>query len=93
MMLVCRTTSVTVLLRHYKHSSRKTQTQLRKAALCFRELCMYEPNTLQKKPSTSSEEAFQFLEEAFQFALAVLDLYTLCCRLFWGSFSNRRTLN
>ena len=58
----------------------KTQTQLwktcpvSKAAPCLRNVCVYEPTALWRKPSIYSVETFQFLEEAFRFAAQ------LCCK-------------
>ena len=47
---IAETISITVLLCRYKCSSRRSISE---AALHFGYLCVYEPSTLQKKPSAS----------------------------------------
>ena len=53
-----KTTSVTVLLRHYKRSSGKSVSE---TAPFFRNLWGYEPSVLQKKPSNSWKKPFRFV--------------------------------
>ena len=75
----CSTFLLQTQLGRQTHSSgrhkRSSGRSVNKAAPRFRNLCVYEPSALRKKPSASleetlrfSEEVFQFVEEAFQFA-------------------------
>ena len=57
MIRVCGNLSVAVLLCHYQRSSEGTNTA---PAPRFRNLYVYEPSAVWKKPSMSSEEAFRF---------------------------------
>ena len=59
--MFAETISITGLFCRYKCSSGRSISE---AASRFRNLCVYEPSALRKKPL---EETFRFLEEAFQF--------------------------
>ena len=99
-MRVCRNLSVVVLLFRYKCSSEDTNTapedkrssgrSVSKAALCFGNLCMYEPSALrkklydsQKKPSNCGrslplccrESLQSHFGKAFRIAASILKTY------------------
>ena len=99
------TISITVLLCCYKHSSGRykhsSRRSISEAARCFRNLCVYEPSTLQKKLSSSSkkkkvqfsEEALWFMEEVFWFVAQLHRKHTCencseCWRHFFDAYHN-----